>query len=113
MLEPRLEQPPIDEIVRRIVAALHPRRIILFGSRARGEARSYSDIDLFVEIDDDCGMSPLRRAQVVHGLFPRRLWSLDVVVYTSDEIEKFQTWKGTILTVVQDEGRLLYERKAA
>ena len=30
-----------------------PRRVILFGSRARGEAREDSDIDLLVVVDDD------------------------------------------------------------
>ncbi|MBM4047306.1 MAG: nucleotidyltransferase domain-containing protein, partial [Planctomycetes bacterium] len=36
----------IRDIVQKIVAAFHPRRIILFGSRARGEQRADSDVDL-------------------------------------------------------------------
>lgn len=34
-----------------LVDTLHPDRIILFGSRARGDARGDSDYDLAVEID--------------------------------------------------------------
>jgi predicted nucleotidyltransferase len=36
-----------------VVAYFQPRRVILFGSHARGDARSDSDIDLLVIVDDD------------------------------------------------------------
>ena len=36
----------LAEVVRRIVAAVDPERIILFGSYARGNPREYSDLDL-------------------------------------------------------------------
>jgi len=39
---------PLPEIIRRIVAAIDPDRIILFGSHARGQARPNSDYDLLV-----------------------------------------------------------------
>ena len=41
-------EPPLDLIVRRIVEGLDPERIILFGSRARGDPRPDSDVDLMV-----------------------------------------------------------------
>ena len=85
----------------------------MFGSRATGHAKPDSDIDLFVEVDSDNGMRPLDRARAVHALFPNRLWGMDVVVYTSDEVRRFQDWKGTVLSAVREEGRILYERKAA
>ena len=37
-----------DEIVRRIVALADPDKIIVFGSRARGDHRADSDIDILV-----------------------------------------------------------------
>lgn len=37
-----------QEAVRRIVEAPHPRKIILFGSRARGDATGDSDLGLMV-----------------------------------------------------------------
>src|SRR5215472_9353116 len=41
------------ELLDRVVAHFHPQRVILFGSAARGEAGSESDIDLLVVVDDD------------------------------------------------------------
>jgi hypothetical protein len=38
---------------------------------------------------------------------------MDVVVYTSEETRKLQDWKGTVLSAIRDEGRVLYERAAA
>jgi uncharacterized protein len=36
-----------------LVGTYGPRRIVLFGSHARGEARSGSDLDILVLLDDD------------------------------------------------------------
>ena len=38
----------LQEVVRRLVDAIDPDRIILFGSRARGDARPDSDFDLLL-----------------------------------------------------------------
>jgi uncharacterized protein (DUF433 family) len=41
------------ELLDAVVAHFHPVQVILFGSRARGEAGADSDIDLLVVLDDD------------------------------------------------------------
>ena len=41
------------ELLDPVVAYFQPRRVIVFGSVARGEAGPDSDIDLLVVLDDD------------------------------------------------------------
>jgi hypothetical protein len=41
MLRIVLEQPPIEFITGRMVDVMRPRRIVMFGSRARGDRFSY------------------------------------------------------------------------
>lgn len=102
--------PSIEEITRRIAAAFHPRRIVLFGSRARGDAGPDSDVDLMIEMDTTA--SPVERAIAVQALFGLRPWSLDVVVYTPEEVERLRHINGTLASVIDAEGRVVYERAA-
>lgn len=39
----------LREIVDVVVSRVHPKRVILFGSRASGRAKTYADFDLAVE----------------------------------------------------------------
>jgi|YelNatPaOPRAMG01_1025707.scaffolds.fasta_scaffold00501_26 predicted nucleotidyltransferase len=98
----------LQEIVRKIVAHCHPRRIILFGSRARGEARSDSDVDLLVEMETTEPM--LIRQQKIHSLFRGRRWGLDLLVFTPEEIAQRRTSLASIVGEIEREGRVLYER---
>jgi uncharacterized protein len=48
----RLTDELIQDLVARLVEAVHPTRIILFGSAARGEMGPHSDVDLLVVVPD-------------------------------------------------------------
>jgi predicted nucleotidyltransferase len=104
------DAPPIEEIAQRIAEAFHPWRIVLFGSRARGDSRPDSDVDLMIEMDTTA--SPIDRAIAVRTLFGLRTWSLDVVVYTPQEVERLRHVNGTLASVIDAEGRVVYERAA-
>jgi predicted nucleotidyltransferase len=102
-----MREPPIEEIVERIVNAFHPRRILMFGSRARGEAGSGSDLDLLVEMDTD--LRPLERRLAVDRLFGLRDWPMDIVVYTPEELARQRDTLGTLAYAAVREGEPLYE----
>ncbi|MGD0129965.1 MAG: nucleotidyltransferase domain-containing protein [Terriglobia bacterium] len=98
----------LEHITRTIVDRFHPRRIILFGSSARGEATPESDLDLFVEMETHA--RPPERAIEVSSVFGLRPWSLDVVVYTPEEVQRLRKINGTLVSVIEAEGKVLYER---
>ena len=58
------------ELLNPVVAYFRPRRVILFGSRARGEAGPDSDIDLLVVVDDD---TPAEKLTPEAGYEARRI----------------------------------------
>ena len=98
----------IEHTVDTIAMAFQPERIVLFGSHARGEAVRESDIDLFVELETS--LSPPERAIAISELFGLRPWSLDPVVYTPSEVKKLRGIHGTLLSQIEQEGQVLYEK---
>lgn len=99
--------PPLEQITQTIVECFHPQRIVLFGSRARGDARPDSDIDLMVEMESPLKRGP--RAIAVLKAFGIRPWAMDVVVYTPQEVARLRGRVGTLLSVIEAEGRTLYQ----
>ncbi len=98
----------IREVTQRIVDAFDPEKIILFGSWARGDERSESDLDLMVVMESD--LSKSRRASQIYSLLGLRSWSLDVVVYTPHEYAINRKVWGTLPSLVEKESKVLYER---
>jgi predicted nucleotidyltransferase len=96
----------INELVRRIVEAVHPRRVILFGSAARGEMGPNSDLDVLVIMPD--GTHRRRTAQEVY----RRMWGFgfakDIVVVTESDVREYGMNPYMIIKNALEEGRELY-----
>ena len=96
----------LREITERIAMAFNPKKIVLFGSRARGDARADSDYDLFVEMESN--ERPIDRVREVDALFGPRDWSMDVVVYTPDEVKNGIRNAGFILDEIEKDGVIIY-----
>jgi len=81
-------QPVVDHLRTQLGARL--RAIVLFGSRARGDARSDSDIDLLV-VADGLARDPVSRLielrRGLNGLMATLPGSLDLVARTPSEVE--------------------------
>lgn len=99
----------LPQIVRRIVSAFDPERVVLFGSRAKGQSSTDSDLDLMVEMQSDLPRRE-RAAQVDRLLMPRA-WSLDVLVYTPAEVAASAGDSYGIMHEIRRTGRVLYCRR--
>ena len=96
----------IDELVRRIIEAVHPRRIVLFGSAARGEMGPNSDLDVMAIMPD--GTHRRKTAQEIY----RRMWGFgfakDIVVVTESDVREYGMNPYMIIKNALEEGRELY-----
>lgn len=98
----------LTEITRRIVAVSDPQQIILFGSRARGEAGPDSDLDLLVIKDEVT--SPRAEAARIYRALAGLSTPVDVVVARSDYVRRHRDIIGTVVRPALREGRVLYAR---
>jgi len=98
----------LAEIVRRLVEEIHPQKIILFGSRARGEAHPQSDVDLL--LIKPSSEPPHRRLAPAY----QALWGIpipiDILWYTPEEVADWSTVSTHVTTRATREGRVLYEQ---
>ena len=99
--------PVLAEIVHRLVATLHPDRIYLFGSRARGDAGPDSDYDLLILVD--------RPSEPLYWLSQTGFRALrgipaavDVVVWDRETFDSRVHLKASFSATVVREGRLLH-----
>ena len=68
----------IELVTRRIVDAIRPQKIVLFGSQATGDAESESDLDLLVVHDSK--RSDREARLFLDRLFLQRRFGLDLLV---------------------------------
>ena len=97
-----IDNPRLQEAVRRLVGDLHPRAIILFGSRVRGASRTDSDYDLLVISDQVRDHDEVYRPVVGCGL------PCDVVPCSLEAWKDSENDAGGVLRDARDDGVLLY-----
>ncbi len=103
-----LRLPPlVVAVVERLVRALSPERVILFGSWAHGRVRQQSDVDLLVVTQNggDTRSAERRARQLVGSCFP----PVDVVVAEPSEIASAATARSPFLASIIATGLTIYE----
>jgi uncharacterized protein len=96
----------VDILVKEIVAAVHPLRVILFGSAARNQLLPGSDIDVLVVMP-----AGVHRRRVAQNLY-RRIRGVDIpfdiLVATPEDLKKHKDAPGLIYERILREGREIY-----
>ena len=103
-----IDMDTLASVTRTIVERFHPKRIVLFGSYARGDADEESDLDLFVEMETS--RRPPERAIEIASVFGLHSWPMDIFVYTPQEVKQLRGKGGTLLEEIEREGKVLYEQ---
>lgn len=104
----KIDEELIQQITRTIVERFNPKKILLFGSQARGTPRPDSDLDLIVEMESEKPW--YQRVVDVQMVFADRDWAMDILVFTPDEMDREREFLGGVVRAAEREGRILYER---
>jgi predicted nucleotidyltransferase len=99
---------PLPEIIRRIVSVIDPDRIILFGSRARGDANPESDYDLLVIKSTSERTLLLEQAAycAMLGVFA----SVDILVVTPERLDRLKDAPFLVFHDALRDGKVVYDR---
>jgi uncharacterized protein len=106
---PSADAPALFELLRRLVAAYDPERVILFGSVARGEAGPDSDYDLMIIVPDDAAPER-RRSRLAYQATRGTGTAADVLVWPKSSFERRARVVASLPATVVREGKLLYGR---
>lgn len=96
----------LEDIIRRIIDAYEPQKVILFGSCARGDFVESSDIDLIVITETDKPF--IKRLKDSAYIIPDA--GVDILIYTPDEIRDFLEKGSAFVENALREGKILYEK---
>lgn len=97
----------VQRAVEILAREMKPRKIILFGSTARDEARPDSDLDFLVVMEGfGSRLREMRRASAV--LAPLKI-ATDVLVYSEAEVEQWGHVTNHVINEALLEGRVVYD----
>jgi len=100
----------IDGVTKAIAENFHPEKIILFGSYASGNPTPDSDLDFLVVMDTDQPRN--KRSTPIRLMFSPVPCAMDILVYTPDEIKKWNGVTNHIVTEAHLDGRVVYDRRS-
>jgi predicted nucleotidyltransferase len=96
----------IKDLVQRIVAAVRPLRVVVFGSAARGEVGPDSDVDILIVMPE--GTHRRHTAQYLYRTISGVRIPYDLLVVTPADLEEQKGNPGLVYRNILREGRTLY-----
>ena len=100
----------LDELIRRILQVVQPKQVILFGSAAREEMNSESDLDILVVMPD--GIHRRRTAQTIYRSLTGLGVAKDIIVVTETDVKEHGENTSLALYPALREGKELYNAAA-
>ena len=101
----------IKAIAQRLEASVHPEKIYLFGSFARGDERNDSDYDFYLVMPDSVTDKIAVSQNAYRSLRGLKRRSVDIVVGSISGFEERKNRK-TLESVVNKEGIVIYEKRS-
>jgi predicted nucleotidyltransferase len=102
----------LQEIVQTIVREADPEQVILFGSRARDDARADSDIDLLIVEKAPFSLQRSRRKEAARLYYALRKLPIakDLLLYSQEEFDHLKHQPQHVVGRAQREGKVLHVR---
>lgn len=102
----QIDSDTIGELLQLIVRAVHPLKVLLFGSAAREQMGPGSDIDVLVVLPD--GTHCLDTTQYLYKQLLGFGWPVDILVTTPEILERHRHNAGLVYRRILAEGREIY-----
>ena len=100
----------IKDLCEQIVRAVHPRKIILFGSYAYGQPHEDSDVDLLVVMPVD-GHPAYKAAEIRMKI--ETPMALDLLVRTPEFVAERVRQDDLFMREITEQGKIIYEAEHA
>lgn len=98
----------LEEIIKRIVDDVDPDKIILFGSRAKGESKGWSDYDICVL------KKGIENKRIVAQNIYRKLFgvgaAVDIIVETPEKFDELEDKWFLVYSEIAKSGSIIYEK---
>lgn len=98
----------LQEMIQRIVDAVDPAKIILFGSYAYGTPHSDSDVDILVIQTTE--LPRHKRPAVIHRALAGLFIPKDIIVYTPTEVDEWKDIPQAFVTRILKKGVVVYDK---
>src|SRR5438309_9112863 len=106
----RVKRQVLADVIRRVVEAAQPDKIVLFGSAARGEMGPNSDLDLLV----------IKGGKFNHWRLLTEIYrhlrgsdaAVDVVLVTPEDVERYRDTHCLVICPALKEGKVVYDSQA-